>query len=140
VITTLNPIEAREVLRNGHVGRLGCIANNEPYVVPVHYLVEDDCVYVHSLPGKKIEALRANPRACLQVDEVRDSVHWTSVLAYGNYEEIRQPAERVRALHLFLHQFPLLTPVESTVAQDAFAADVIVFRFRIDNVTGLWEG
>jgi len=47
-----------------------CIAAGWPYVVPVNYFFDGKDIYIHSLPGKKLDALRANPRACLQVDEI----------------------------------------------------------------------
>ena len=132
--------EARELLSTCRVGRLGCVDNGEPYVVPINYVFEDGSVYSHSLPGRKIEALRANPRACLQVDEIENDFDWRSVIAYGNFEEIRVPSDRRSILSKLLARFPLLTPVESLMAQDAGAPDSVVFRIRIDRITGVAEG
>jgi nitroimidazol reductase NimA-like FMN-containing flavoprotein (pyridoxamine 5'-phosphate oxidase superfamily) len=132
--------EALELLSSARIGRLGCVDNGEPYVVPINYLFEDDSVYSHSLPGRKIEILRAHPRACLQVDEIEDDFHWRSAISYGNFEEIHLPAERSAILRKLLLRFPLLTPVESVMAQDASAPDSVVFRLRIDRITGRAEG
>jgi len=132
--------EARELLSTCRVGRLGCVDNGEPYVVPINYVFEDGSVYSHSLPGRKTEALRANPRACLQVDEIENDFEWRSVIAYGNFEEIRVPSDRRSILSKLLTRFPLLTPVESLMAQDAAAPDSVVFRIRIDRITGVAEG
>jgi nitroimidazol reductase NimA-like FMN-containing flavoprotein (pyridoxamine 5'-phosphate oxidase superfamily) len=132
--------EARELLSTCKVGRLGCVDNGEPYVVPINYVFEDGSVYSHSLPGRKIEALRANPRACLQVDEIENDFDWRSVIAYGNFEEIRVPSDRRSILSKLLARFPLLTPVESLMAQDAGAPDSVVFRIHIDRITGVAEG
>src|SRR5881396_2187449 len=111
--------EARALLSAGRIGRLGCIDNGEPYVVPINYVFEDESIYSHSLPGQKIDALRANPRACLQVDEIKSDFDWCSVIAYGDFEEIRVPTDRRAILSKLLTRFPLLTPVESVMAQDA---------------------
>lgn len=132
--------EVLELLRESKIGRLGCIDNGEPYVVPINYLFEEGVVYSHSLPGRKIDALRAHPLACLQVDLIEDDFHWRSTLAYGNFEEVRTPSERRSILQSLLLRFPLLTPVESVMAQDASAPDSIVFRLRIDRMTGVAEG
>ena len=132
--------EARALLSAAKVGRLGCVDNGEPYVVPINYVFEDGSVYSHSLPGRKIEALRANPRACLQVDDIEDDFEWRSVIAYGNFEEIRVPSDRRSILGKLLARFPQLTPVESLMAQDAGAPDSVVFRIRIDRITGVAEG
>jgi nitroimidazol reductase NimA-like FMN-containing flavoprotein (pyridoxamine 5'-phosphate oxidase superfamily) len=34
--------EARRLLQNARVGRLACIVNGEPYVVPINYHLEGD--------------------------------------------------------------------------------------------------
>lgn len=140
MITTLSSGEARDLLRESRLARLGCIIDGEPYVVPVNYYLDGDCAYVHSLPGRKVEALRANPRACLQVDDIKDDVLWRSALAYGIYEEIKSHDERARVLNAFHERFPLLTPVESAITQDASPPAVIVFRIRIHAVSGIKEG
>ena len=132
--------EARNLIAGGKIGRLGCVDKGEPYVVPINYVFEDGSIYSHSLPGRKIDALRAHPRACLQVDEIESDSNWRSVIAYGNFEEIRVPSDRGSILSKLFARFPLLTPVESVMAQDAGAPDSIVFRIRIDRITGVAEG
>jgi uncharacterized protein len=139
MIIRLNEIEARDVLRDGQVGRLGCISEGWPYIVPVNYEFVDDCIVSHSLPGAKITALRANPNACLQVDDVEIGYRWRSVLAFGRYEEILKPHERQQFLGRLLKRFPLLTPVESSLAEDGGPPPVIVFRIRVERITGVAE-
>ena len=136
----LKEYEAKVLLLGGRVGRLGCIADGEPYVVPINYVFEGDFVYSHSLPGKKVDALRVHPRVCLQVDEIDSDVEWRSVIAYGIYEEVHTPAERAAILHKLLSRFPKLTPVESVAAQDAAAPDPVAFRIRVDRINGVAEG
>jgi uncharacterized protein len=128
---------ARELLATHNLGRLGCCANNEPYVVPVHYLLEGECLYFHSLPGRKIEMLRANPHACLLVDAIEDAYHWRSVIANGHYEELTEPDERDRWLAQLYAELPHLSPVESRMGHNT--ASSIVFRLRITSLTGMFE-
>lgn len=140
MIKTLSESESFDILLRGRLARLGCIVEGEPYVVPVNYYLDGDNAYLHSLPGRKIEALRRHPRACLQVDEIRDEANWRSVLAYGHYEEIGSHDERAHILNDFYKRFALLTPVESVIVHDGASLDVIVFRLRIDTVSGIGEG
>jgi nitroimidazol reductase NimA-like FMN-containing flavoprotein (pyridoxamine 5'-phosphate oxidase superfamily) len=135
----MDETEARDLMSAGKIGRLGCVHEGEPYVIPINYVFEDMSIYSHSMPGRKIEALRAHPRACLQVDEIRDDFNWRSVIAFGNFEEIRVPSDRRSILGKLLGRFPLLTPVESAMAQDAAAPDSIVFRIVVDRITGVEE-
>ena len=136
----LDQQEATKLLSKQRIGRLGCVDNGEPYVVPINYLFEDGFIYSHSLPGHKIEVLRAHPRACLQVDEVDNDFEWRSVIAFGKFEEIQTSSARSAVLSKLLTRFPLLTPVESVMANDANAPASIVFRIRVDRITGVAEG
>jgi nitroimidazol reductase NimA-like FMN-containing flavoprotein (pyridoxamine 5'-phosphate oxidase superfamily) len=140
MIATLSDSQARELLQSARVARLGCIANGEPYITPINFSFEDNCVYSHSLHGLKITSLRQNPRACVQVDAVENDLRWSSVLAFGSFEEIVKPNEREDILRKFLKRFPLLTPVESAIAEGGTRLEVIVFRIRIDRITGVSEG
>lgn len=132
--------EATKLLTKCGLARLGCVDNGEPYVVPINYLFEDGVIYSHSLPGRKIDLLRTHPRACLQVDEIENDFEWRSVIAFGNFEEIRTPSDRKAALSKLLARFPLLTPVESVMATDAGSPDSVVFCIRVDRITGVAEG
>jgi nitroimidazol reductase NimA-like FMN-containing flavoprotein (pyridoxamine 5'-phosphate oxidase superfamily) len=140
MIKDLSQDKARELLRRGTIARLACVVEGEPYVVPVNYVFDGECVLVHSLPGRKITAMRANPRVCLQVDEIEDDLGWKSVLAFGNYEEITSAEERGRVMNRLLSRFPRLTPVESYIAGDTSTPAPIVFRIRVDKISGLCEG
>ena len=140
MMKTLSNDEARKLFEFAKVVRLGCVVNGEPYVVPINCHLEDDCLYSHSLPGLKISGLRENPRACVQVDEIEGDLQWRSAIAFGKFEEITKPNERADILSKLLKKFPMLTPVESAITVDGAAAEVIVFKIRIERVTGVSEG
>jgi len=138
MITPLSREEARALLFETKIGRLGCLYEGKPYVVPVNYVFDGENLYVHSLPGRKLDALRANPRACLQVDEIIDQYRWRSAIAFGTYEDVTDSDERARAARLLLARFPQLTPVESVPVHDG-QSSVIIFRIHVDEVTGKAE-
>ena len=139
MMKTLNDTDARKLFESARVARLGCIVNGEPYVVPINCLLEGNYLYSHSLSGLKISALRETPRACVQVDEIETEMSWRSAIAFGRYEEITNPNERAEVLNKLFRVFPMLTPVESTLALDGLAQEVIVFRIRIDRLTAVSE-
>jgi nitroimidazol reductase NimA-like FMN-containing flavoprotein (pyridoxamine 5'-phosphate oxidase superfamily) len=140
VSKAMSEAEARELIEAGRVGRLGCVDDREPYVVPFNYFFEGGFIYGHSLLGKKVKALRAHPRSCVQVDQILDEFHWRSVIAFGNFEEIHDELERKRAMRKLFDHFPLLTPVESLVILDVVPPEVVVFRIIVDRITGVEEG
>jgi len=136
----LSDDEARNLFQFARVVRLGCIVNGEPYIVPINCHFEDDYLYSHSLPGLKISGLRENPRACVQVDEIESDLRWRSAIAFGTFEEIIKANERADILSKLLRDFPMLTPVESAIAIDGSSPEVIVFKIRIERLTGVSEG
>ena len=140
MMRTLSNEETRQLFQGARVGRLGCIVNGEPYVVPINCHLEGDYLYSHSLSGLKIASLRENPRACVQIDQIESDLRWRSAIAFGKYEEITKPNERADILSTLLRKFPMLTPVESAIAVDGYSPEVIVFRIKIERLTGVSEG
>ena len=140
MIRTLGQDEARQLFQQARVARLGCIVNDEPYVVPINCHLEGDYLYSHSLPGLKREALRDNPHACVQVDEIESELYWKSAIAFGRFEEVTKPHQRAEVLAKLLRKFPMLTPVESQIATDGASPEVIVYRVKIERLTGVSEG
>ena len=140
MINELTHDEAMAILEAGGDARLGCIVDDEPYVVPVHYVLEGGCAYLHSLPGRKIEGLRELPRVCLQVQVVKGEYHWRSVQAFGFYEEIEDETEKERVLGLLFERFPRLTPADAVRRHGHAGPASIVFRVRVDRVVGVGEG
>ncbi len=136
-IGRLGDADSLAILREGSLGRLGCIADGAPYVVPVNYLFDGQDVYLHSLPGRKVDALRSNPRACLQVDEIKDEYHWRSAIVYGTYEEISDEKIREEILVKLFDCLPNMTPVESRLTKGL--KETIVFRIKVDEITGVEE-
>jgi hypothetical protein len=136
-IGKLGDDDALAILSEGSLGRLGCVAAGWPYVVPVNYFFDGEDIYIHTLPGKKVDALRANPRACLQVDEIKDSYNWRSVIAYGTFEEVSNEETRENVLTRLYSRLPHMTPVESQLVKGM--SGTIVFRIRVEDVTGMAE-
>jgi len=130
--------ETRALLAECRIGRLGCVSDDWPYVVPVSYIIDGDNIYIHSLPGRKTRAMRENERVCLQADDIKDEFDWRSAIAFGRYEEVTEMGERDWAMRRLLSRFPHLTPVESVPVHDG-QSSVVVFRIRIDGISGVRE-
>ena len=136
-IDRLNQTDSLALLKACCLGRLGCIADGLPYVVPINYYFDGDDIYSHATPGKKIDAMRSNPRVCLQVDDIKDSYNWRSVIAYGTYEEISDEAEQAKIMEKLFARVPDMTPVESR--QSIELKTIVVFRIKLDKITGRGE-
>ena len=151
---TMNESETLELIATSRVGHLGCVVEGEPYVVPINYLFEHGPVYAqsmmdavpinyvvygHSLMGRKIRALRTHPRTCVQVEKVEDDLRWRSAIVFGDFEEIHQEPERAQVMRKLFERYPLLTPVESVASKSLETSEIVVFRIRVDRLTGLAE-
>jgi hypothetical protein len=93
VIQAMDADACRELLARVGFGRLACAKDNQPYVVPVYFACEGERIYGFSVVGKKIEWMRANPKVCLEVDEVKGQFEWKSVVVTGRYEELGEGSE-----------------------------------------------
>ena len=87
LITKLRSGECRKLLARVGFGRLACVSNSRPYIVPIYFSYEAECLYCFSTLGRKIEWMRENPLVCVEVDEIVAHDHWVSVVALGHYLE-----------------------------------------------------
>jgi uncharacterized protein len=138
-IRDLTTTECHEVLKRAAIGRLGCARDNQPYVVPVHIYFDGDHLYSFATLGQKIAWMRENPRVCVQVDEITDRFHWSTVVVFGEYEELlHMPSHedaRRRAHDLFQTVPEWWQPASSNVGPPAVRM-AMVYRIRIETVSG----
>jgi nitroimidazol reductase NimA-like FMN-containing flavoprotein (pyridoxamine 5'-phosphate oxidase superfamily) len=80
--------ECLSALARGKLGRLACVHENQPYIVPIYFAYKHPYLYAFTTLGRKVEWMRYNPLVCLEVDEVQDNEHWTSVVIFGRHEEL----------------------------------------------------
>ncbi len=108
--------EMEQILREEVLGYLG-VAGEQPYVVPLNYSYSEGKLLFHcALTGRKLDAIRANPRVCFtvgrQAGEVSDHaggppchLDTDSVVCYGRARLIEHLAERSAALNTFNRRY-----------------------------------
>lgn len=140
LIHELSREECLEVLGRNTLGRLGCVQDAQPYIVPVSFNLDGaDYVYGFATFGQKIRWMRANPLVCLEVEEIKDRRHWTTVLAFGLYEELTDAADhaaaRQRAQELFAERDRWWEPATGkTPSREPHAA--VIYRISLHRLTG----
>ena len=92
-IERMSPADCKQFIAGAGLGRLGCTMDNQPYVLPIYFIFQNDRIYAFSTLGRKIEIMRANPLVCLEVDDIRAQNHWTSVVITGRFEELTDAPE-----------------------------------------------
>lgn len=114
-----------------------------PYGVPINfiYMPEEKAIYFHCAQvGHKIDAIKANPKACFTVlhDEYQEEGDWAwhvaSVICFGQMELVptEQFIDKVRALGM------RFSPSEEYVEKEIAGAinRVQILRFNIDKMSG----
>jgi len=142
IINEMTETECGAFLANASLGRLGCSFDNQPYVVPVYFAYEPDYIYVLSTFGRKIEWMRANPKVCVEVEEIENQSQWMSVIVSGRYQELPEPQytdERKHAEKLLgkRHQWWQNALGERQVKLGEDLIDPLFFRICVDSMTGL---
>jgi uncharacterized protein len=142
LVRDMNQEECRDLLVRLGFGRLGCASNNQPYVVPIYFAYESNCLFGFSTAGQKIEWMRTNPLVCVDADEVLGQDNWTSVLVFGRYEELldnpKYAARRLNA-HSLLEQrtFWWREAIATSQTRNEELRPVpILYCIHIDKMTG----
>jgi nitroimidazol reductase NimA-like FMN-containing flavoprotein (pyridoxamine 5'-phosphate oxidase superfamily) len=139
LIHELTREECFEVLGRNALGRLACVQDAQPYIVPVCFNLDGGYLYGFATVGQKVHWMRANPLVCLEVEEISDRRHWTTVLAFGSYEELTDSAEHAaaqqRAQQLFAARDRWWEPATGkTTSREAHAA--VLYRIDVHRLTG----
>ena len=129
-------------LERASLGRLGCSYENQPYIVPIQFAYEEGYLYAFSTFGQKVEWMRANPKVCVQTDEIQNQAEWTSLIVYGEYEELAEPqytAERKHATSLLAkgYRWWMNALGERQMRVGENLIEPLFFRIRIQSVSGL---
>jgi hypothetical protein len=141
-VVALSKEECVELLQRVSIGRLACSLNDQPYVVPVAFSYEDNCIYIFSTVGKKIKWMRQNPKVSLQADELGSRANWYSVIVTGTYVELQEPqytAQRQHALEqLAQYSNWWRTPLAERREQTGdLSVEPVFFRIDIGSMSGL---
>ena len=146
MIGNLTESQMNELLQKEIVGRIGCHTQEMVYVVPISYVYDGNNIYGHTYDGLKIKTMRKNPEVCFEVDDLRDMGNWLSVIAWGTFEEITDPQEKVRAMKLLLNRsLPVISSSTTHLGNnwpfpdETDIIDGILFKIVLGKKTGKFE-
>ena len=152
MVGDLTDSQIERLLRTECVAHIGCRDGERCYVVPISFVYEEGCFYAHSAMGLKIDAMRAVPSVCVQVDHIVDLANWESVIAWGDYEELHG-ADADTAMALLVERLaPRISDKGGSLPhpwdEHGGAAEHIlhrasrhglVYRIRVTEITGRYE-
>jgi nitroimidazol reductase NimA-like FMN-containing flavoprotein (pyridoxamine 5'-phosphate oxidase superfamily) len=133
IVREMSKEECLHVLAKTRLARLACALDNQPYVVPVYLAyhepsIGESCFYGYSTVGQKVEWMRTNPQVCVEVDEVTKYNRWTSVIAFGRYEELPdlpEPDVGHRPAHHADHHYAIVPDEPSQAAERLLAYQLL---------------
>lgn len=137
-------VEMEEILNEENVGFLGLSMKDEPYVIPVNYVYDQQRIIFHcALEGKKLDFIQGNPRVCFTVGRqcgkiVRHPqgatchVENDSVVCYGRARIVEPIDERLELLNIFNHRLQPDAP--DIPAQDGAKCYAVVIK--VQQMTG----
>jgi Predicted flavin-nucleotide-binding protein len=141
----LNDEAALALLNQGEYGILGLAdLGGQPYPVPFSYLFKDGRIFFHSArEGRKIEIIKANPRACFvvvgQTKPVWDggcATYYESVMVFGQVREVTDDDEKYAALYGLSAKY---LPGDLDKADDYIKhmfSRTLVFALEAETITG----
>ena len=137
-VEDMPPAEMHALLQRESFGHLGCARDGRPYVVPMHYAYDGKELYFFTTEGMKTQFIEANPKVCLQVEEITDSTHWRSVMVIGQAEQLTGAEETQRAMKLITERNPSLRPAISATQLDALgrAVGIAIYRITAEVIDG----
>jgi len=140
-IRELSASDCVEIIKRSELGHLACSRHDQPYIVPIHFSFDpnDECLYAFSGVGQKIQWMRENPKVCVEIEDIADKHNWTTVLVYGEYQELSEAADdaeaRRRALDLFQMRPEWWFPAAGrTDKRDHHA--LVIYRIRVQRTSG----
>ena len=139
--------EIESIVQRAIVCRVAFSENDVPYIVPVNFGYEDDCLYVHSAPeGKKIEIIKQNNNVCFELDIDHEVVraetpcNWAmkyrSVIGFGKAFLVRDVEEKRKALNTIVEHY---SGKPSDYPESAIS-NVAIIKVEIESMTGRKSG
>jgi uncharacterized protein len=131
-IDEMSSKEIYELLRKIGYGHLGFIHEGKPYVMPMHYYLEGEEIYMFTTEGMKTHDIDASPEICLQVEEIiSDPLHWRSVIVAGQAKRLTEKSEIERVQKLIKESNPTLSPALNRTWIDSWGRAEVVVIYRV---------
>lgn len=81
--------------------------------------------------GMKTQYMDANPKVCLQIEEVHDLVHWRSVVVNARAERLTEQSDIDRARQFITERNPTLSPAINRTWTDSWGRAEVMGIYRI---------
>ncbi|MBI5248527.1 MAG: pyridoxamine 5'-phosphate oxidase family protein, partial [Desulfomonile tiedjei] len=132
------------ILDKAEVCRLGLCEDGMPYVVPICFGYEDNCIYVHSAgEGRKIDIIKRNNNVCFEAeadveviageDACKWSMRYLSVIGFGKAFMVNDFDDKIRGLNAIMRHYSGLS---EHIYNEAATKLATIIKIEIESMTG----
>lgn len=137
--------EIESIINESNICRIALSENNSPYIVPVCFGYENNCLYFHSArDGRKIGMIKKNNNVCFEFD-IEDgfkesqipckwSMKYRSVIGYGKAFIIDDINNKIRALDIIMGHY--LNSKDTSEYQSDSIDNILIIKVEIENLSG----
>lgn len=118
------------------------VPDGTPYGIPISPARQGNCLYFHcALMGRKIEAMRSNPRvsvSCVGNAEVMPGafdIAFQSAVAFGTAEEVTDEAAKIAALQLICEKYCPDDLWDLQRVLDKYLPHTGIWKLTLDTIT-----
>ena len=132
---------ANALLENEPVGRLGVVSDGDPYVTGCSFVHYEGTVYLRTAPGKRLSAIQAHPRVCLEIS-TWDSLtgEWRSIVAMGTARLVDDVEVEALAIRLLRDKYRRITRSRLEMPPDEPGEDGVVVAIELDETSARTSG
>jgi len=129
--------EIEDIIGRNQVGRIAFAFHVRVDIQPIHYVYERGWLYGRTSEGEKIATLHHNQWVAFEIDEIRDTFDWRSVVIHGSFWRIH-PRGSPHAEEIWAKAAGLVSKIVPGTLTDTDPVEFrqILFRIAIGDVRG----
>lgn len=137
VFRELSRDEIETVISRNNVGRIAFAFHDRVDIQPIHYVYERGWLYGRTSEGDKIATLAHNQWVAFEIDEIKDTFNWRSVVIHGSFWRIH-PLGSPHAEEVWAKAAELVSRIVpgALTDKDPVAFRQILFRIAVSDVRG----
>lgn len=144
-----NTREIETIIQKAEVCRLGLAVDNTPYIVPLFFGYENNCLYIHcAKEGRKLDMIRQNNTVCFEMEvdtEIsnrdKPTCQWSSayrsVIGCGSAFILEDFEEKKQALDVIIRHY---FNQDSYEYKKKAVEEVAIIKIVVDQISGKQSG
>lgn len=137
VFRDLQRDEIEEIISRNNVGRIAFAFHDRVDIQPIHYVYERGWLYGRTSEGEKMATLQHNQWVAFEIDEIKDTFDWRSVVIHGSFWRIH-PLGSPHAEEVWAKAAELVSRIVpgALSEKDPVAFRQILFRVAVSDLRG----